>query len=827
MSNSPATRLWTGLLAGSAFALSSALFTPFAAAAATANPTPAQAAGAAPHGSHDAAHEVAGEKWAFLDRYCSKCHNTTDWAGGIAFDSLSPESIPEDAETWEKTIRKLRGRLMPPAGNPQPDAQSVRSFVSWMEGTLDRAAAAEEDPGRVALHRLNRKEYANAVRDLLAVEIDPTETLPPDDAKDGFDNVAEALQVSPSFLDQYLAAARSVAVKALGNPGARAVGTTYTSGGGEQHFRRDGMPLGTRGGIVVTHDFPADGEYVINIANMAQAIWVYNMEFENHLVVTVDRQKVYETTIGGEEDMKAIDQKQDPAVDAINQRLKNIRFRTTAGPHEIAVMFRHRGYSESEDRLQNHVAGGGQDRILNVTSFEVRGPMNASGVADTPSRQRIFVCRPASEPEEAPCARRILETLATKAFRRPVGDADVADLMAFYEAGRRNGGFETGIQQALSALLADPEFLYRVERAPKDVAPGGVYEISDLSLASRLSFFLWSSVPDAQLLRAAQAGELRSQDGLRKQVRRMLADPRSGTLASNFAFQWLNMAKLGEIQPDVALFPNLNGDVREDFREELRLFVDSVFRENRSILDLLGADYTFLNERVALLYGIRDVKGPHFRRVQLKDSARFGLLGKGAVLMVTSYPNRTAPVLRGAFILERIWGTPPAAPPPNVGDLKENEEGKKALTVREMMAAHRGNPTCNGCHGVMDPLGFALENFDAVGQFRKVDRFAGSAIDASGELPDGTQLGGPDDLRRALLAQPEQFALMLTEKLMTYALGRTLTYKDMPRVRAIVRATAADDYRFETLVLNIVNSPEFQRARAAAPVDVKSAAVIQ
>jgi hypothetical protein len=821
MPNSPATRLWTGLLAGSALALSAALLTSSPAAAESS--APAASAHSAPAG---AAHkDVAEEKWAFLDQYCSKCHNTTDWAGGVAFDSLSPETIPDDAETWEKAVRKLRGRLMPPAGNPQPDTQSVQSFVSWMEGNLDQAAAGHTDPGRVALHRLNRKEYSNAVRDLLAVDIDPTETLPPDDARDGFDNVADALQVSPSFLDQYLAAARSVSVKALGNPAARPVGTTYTSGGGEQHFRRDGAPLGTRGGIVVNHDFPADGEYVIDIANMAQAIWVYNMEFENHLVVTVDRQKVYETTVGGEEDMRAIDQKQDPAVDAINQRLKNIHFRTTAGPHEIAVTFRHRSYSESEDRLQSHVPGGGQDRILGVMSFQVRGPLKAVGVADTPSRERIFVCRPQSAAEEAPCARKIMESLAAKAYRRPVVATDLTDLMAVYEKGARNGGFESGIQQALSALLADPEFLYRAERAPKSLPPGSVYDISDLSLASRLSFFLWSSVPDEELLRAAQKGELRKPEGLKAQVQRMLADRRSETLASNFAFQWLNMAKLSEIQPDVALFPGLNGDVRGDFREELRLFVDSVFRENRSILDLLGADYSYLNERVALLYGIRDVKGDHFRRVQLKDSTRFGLLGKGAVLMVTSYPNRTAPVLRGAFILERIWGTPPAAPPPNVGDLKENQEGKKALTVREMMAAHRGNPTCNGCHGIMDPLGFALENFDAVGQFRKVDRYAGSPIDTSGELPDGTQLAGPDDLRRALLAQPNQFAQMLTEKLMMYALGRTLEYKDMPRVRAIVRATAADNYRFESLVLNIVNSPEFQRARSAAPAGVKSAAV--
>jgi hypothetical protein len=397
--------------------------------------------------------------------------------------------------------------------------------------------------------------------------------------------------------------------------------------------------------------------------------------------------------------------------------------------------------------------------------------------------------------------------------------------MQFYEAGSREGGFEAGIQQGLTALLADPEFLYRTQSTPRTVTAGSVYRINDLELASRLSFFLWSSLPDKELLSAAGNGELRDSAGLARQVRRMLSDPRSETLASNFAFQWLGMAKLSEIQPDVTLFPGLDGDVREDFLEELRLFVDSVFRENRSVVDLLSADYTYLNERVALLYGIRDVKGAQFRRVQLGDSKRYGLLGKGAVLMSTSYPNRTAPVLRGAFVLDRIMGTPPAAPPPNVGALQENQEGKKALTVREMMAAHSTNPACLACHGVMDPLGFALENFDAIGQYRASDRFAGLSIDTSGELPDGTKLNGPDDLRMALVARPDQFVQTLTEKLMTYALGRTLEHTDMPAVRAIVRTTATDNYRFESLVMNIITSPAFQTALAGAPPkDLKTAA---
>lgn len=779
---------------------------------------------ALPESSAPGAGAPAEANWAFLEKYCTKCHNTTDWAGSIAFDTMSPDTIADEAATWEKAVRKLRGRLMPPPGNPQPDGHALQTFVSWMENTLDRAALGHPDPGRVGLHRLNRKEYANAIRDLLNVEVDATELLPRDDARDGFDNVATALQVSPAFVDQYLAAARAVAVKALGNPGARPVGTTYTADSGSQFFRGEGLPLGTRGGIAVVHDFPADGEYVINIANMAQAIWVYNMEFENHLVVTLDRRKIYETTIGGEEDMKAIDQEQDPAVDAINARLKNIKFTTTAGPHEVAVTFRHRTFSESEDRLQSHVPGGGQDRVLRVSSFEVRGPLKASGVSETPSRERIFSCYPERPQDEEPCARQILTSLTERAFRRPVRAEDVSDLMQFYRAGHQQGGFEEGIRQGLTALLVDPEFLYRANVPPSNLPPGSVFRISDLELASRLSFFLWSSVPDAELLEVAEQGKLHEPEVLAAQVRRMLADRRSQTLASNFAFQWLNMAKLEEIVPDGVVFPNLNGDIREDFKEELKLFVDSVFRENRSVLDLLRADYTFLNERLALHYGIRDVRGAHFRRVQLKDSVRFGLLGKGAVLMVSSYPNRTAPVLRGQFILDRIWGTPPAAPPPNVQALKENQAHEKPRTVRELMALHASNPSCNSCHGILDPLGLALENFDAVGQYRERDRFAGSDIDASGVLPDGTKLNGPDDLRNALLARPEQFVQNLTEKLMTYALGRSLEYTDMPTVRAIVRRAAADDYRFQTLVMNIVSSDAFQMQRSAAP-DVKQAAL--
>ena len=817
----------TALAASAALEASAAVTVALAAAPAVAAPgatapaaqagTPAAATG--PAGSGDPAFDkTAAQKWAFFDHYCSKCHNVVDWAGGIAFESMSPHDIPADAETWEKAIRKLRGRLMPPAGNPQPDNDAVKSMVSFLETNIDTAAHGRGDPGRVGLHRLNRREYANAVRDLLDVEIDPTDTLPRDDVRDGFDAVASALQVSPAFMEQYLTAARKVAIQALGDAHARPNGVTYTSEpNSTQFFHSKGLPLGTRGGLAVTHNFPADGEYAINIANMAQAIWVYNMEFENHLVVTLDRRKIYETTIGGEEDMKAIDQRQDPAVDAINKRLKDIHFKATAGPHQVAVTFLQRSFAESENRLESNVAGGGEDRILRVVSFEVRGPMQSTGLSETPSRKRIFSCYPKSESEDDACASQILERIAGAAYRRPVTPADMQDLMKFYAAGKRNGGFEAGIRHGLTGILADPDFLYRSEKPAEGLqtTANGVFHVSDVDLASRLSFFLWSSIPDQQLLRAAERGELRSRAGLEIQVKRLLADPRSETLASSFAFQWLNMAKLGEIRPDVAIFPGLNGDIRDDFREELRLFVDSVFRENHSVLDLLDANYTYLNERLALHYGISGVKGDQFRRVQLRDtdSQRFGLLGKGAILMVTSYPTRTAPVLRGSFILERLLGTPPAAPPPNIPTLKENQEGKKAATMRELMAQHRSNPSCNACHGVLDPLGFALENFDAVGQYRTKDRFAGTDIDASGTLPDGTSLRSPDDLRRALMARSDQFAQTLTEKLLIYALGRGLEYKDMPMVRAIARDSATQGYKFESLVMDIVTSDAFQYER--------------
>lgn len=766
----------------------------------------------------------ADTQFAFLDRYCGDCHNAIEYRGNLAFDEMTPEGIPEQAKVWENAVRKLRGRLMPPPGKPQPAQQDIQSFVSWMETTLDQAAQAQPNPGRIALHRLNRKEYGNAVRDLLGINVDVASLLPQDDATDGFDNVANVLQVSPSFLDQYISAARSVAIQAVGDRAAKPTAVAYTVRDRSSQYRHvDGLPLGTRGGMVVEHDFPVDGEYELNIGNLAVALWVYNMEFENTVIATLDGKKIFETKIGGDEDTKAIDQQQDAAVDAINTRLKKIRFRTTAGVHKVAVTFLHRTYAESEDRLHALMPGGGQDRVLRLTSFDIRGPFDPTGISETQSRKLIFQCYPTAADEEQPCADKIIGDLATRAFRRPVGNAEIEPLRKLYQAGRAAQDFEGGIRRAVTGILASPYFLYRAEPAREATFANGIFEITDSELATRLAFFLWSSLPDEELLQLAAEQRLREPAVLEAQVRRMLADRRAETLASNFAFQWLNMAKLAEIDPDPNIFPYA-GDPREDFRTELRLFIGSIFREDRSVVELLTAKHTYLNERLALHYDINNIKGDRFRRVDLADSSRFGLLGKGAVLMVTSYPNRTAPVLRGAWILERVLGTPPAPPPPNVEALKENQAGEKALTVRELMAQHSENPTCFSCHGVMDPLGFALENFDGVGKWRQKDRFAGTGIDSSGVLPDGRAVNSPDDLRAALVSNPEQFVQTMTQNLMTYALGRSVEYYDMPTVRAIVHASARDDYRFSSLVMNIVRSDAFQKRKLAQEHEQTTAA---
>ncbi len=776
---------------------------------------------------------------ATMQQYCVSCHNDRTKVAGVSFQGITPESVGQHADVLEKAVRKMRGRVMPPPGARQPDGAALDSLVAYLEDSLDKAAGKAHLSDQVVLHRLNRKEYANAVRDLLAVDIDASELLPADDIAEGFDNIATALQVSPSFIEQYVIAARAVAVKAVGRPDARAGGWTFRAPPGNQLTHVAGLPLGTRGGILAKVDLPSDGEYQVDVADIVTHIWGNGMEFENPLVVTLDNKLVYETVIGGEEDMKLYDQVQNGALDRVNARLKKIRFFATAGPHKIGVAFKRRTFAESDDQLQMFARGGGQDRLYRVNSFQLQGPFDAKGISATPSRERIFTCKPDSaDAQEGPasaaaaarsrrsspevatsdvaCARQIITSLATRAYRRPVSADDVNELLQYYEEGAKEGGFEGGVRSALTGLLASPFFLYRGERVPANLRPGEAYAISDLELASKLSFFLWNTIPDEELLKLAVDGKLSDPATLDRQVKRMLADSRSVTLAGNFVHQWLDMKRLDEIVPDSAVFPYASGrsDPRQDFRTELTLFADSIFREDRSVLDLLRAKHTFVNERIALHYGITDVKGDRFRRVELEQSARWGLLGKGGVLMAAAYPNRTSPVLRGAFVLKHIQGVPPATPPPDVPTLDEKDIGTpKALTVREMIAKHRASPTCASCHAVMDPLGLALENFDATGMWRERDRYAGVPIDSSGVLPDGTPIKGPDDLRQALLRRPDQFAQTFTEGLLTYATGRKLEHYDMPTVRRIVRGAAGTDYRFSALVQSVVRSEQFRMRR--------------
>ena len=561
-----------------------------------------------------------------------------------------------------------------------------------------------------------------------------------------------------------------------------------------QSFHVEGMPLGTRGGMLVEHFFPADGDYEFSIGGLARARYVEGLEYRHKLILAVDGVKVFENELGGPEDQAAVDLRQAAAVAEINSRFEDIRVPVTAGPHRVAATFVSRTLAESDAVLEPFIPGGGEVGIiegeespLKVERLEINGPFDATGIGDTPSRQKIFVCRPGAESEEQACAEEILRRFTRQAFRRPVTDADLAIPLQFYANGRANADFETGIRNALTIVLASPEFLYRVESAPEDLAPGSIYALGDFELASRLSFFLWSRLPDEELLALAEQGRLTDPAVLEAQVRRMLADPKAESLVTNFAAQWLDIRGVVGIAPDPDLFPEFNPDLGNAFAKELELFLKSLLLEDRSALDLIDADHTFVNERLALHYGIGSVRGDAFRRVTLADENRWGLFGKGGILMATSYPNRTAPVLRGAWILEAITGTPPAAPPPNVEAFPENEEGVEPKTVRERLEAHRENPTCNACHGVMDPLGFALENFDAIGKWRTKDRDANEPIDSSGQLADGTVVNGPVDLRNALLEQPDQIVQTLTEKLMTYALGRGVEYYDMPAVRKIVR----------------------------------------
>ncbi len=792
------------------------------------------------HVTDDAPTARADRHWDVLETYCFDCHNAVDRAGDLVLDRLEPDNVPDDAATWEKVVRKLRGRTMPPPGQPRPSDAEYSETVAWLETTLDDAAAGRLRPGWTGLHRLNRREYANAIYDLLGVDWIPADNLlPPDTTHDGFDNIASALVTSPGFVETYLSTARQVAVEAVGQPDAppgtgSAEFLRLPDQEGHQPFHVPGAPLGTRGGIQAWHYFPADGEYEINLEDLFPTdAWLNAAEHLNTLVVTVDGRLVYSTQLGGEEtgDLRRIDQDQGPAVSDMNARLKGIRFEVEAGPRLVSVAYLFRSFMEGEHELAPLNPMGGTERHIAVTGFNIVGPFNARGIGDTPSRKKIFSCYPTRADEERACATEILSRIATRAFRRPV-DADELDVvMEFYADGAAEGGFEEGIRSGITRILASPSFLYRgVEPAPeREVAPF-VYRLSDYELASRLSFFLWSTIPDDELLAEAAAGRLHEPEVLDAQVMRMLEDPRSFALASSFAYQWLHLDKIADLEPDPNIFPyaanhrlvlGSDADPREDLVEETLRFVDMIFREDRSVVELLSARDTYLNERVAIHYGIDTVKGSRFRRVELEDSARWGLLGKAAVLMVTSYPDRTAPVLRGEWILSNLIGSPPASPPPDVEALlPENDFNAEVFrTVAERLEAHSANPRCFSCHGVLDPLGFALENFNAVGAWREIEEFTDQpVVTDAGALPDGRPVTSPDALREYLLERPEQFVQTMTEKLFVYALGRPLDpVHDMPVIRAIVRDAAKDDYRFSSLVRAIVRSVPFMHYELPMP----------
>jgi hypothetical protein len=757
-----------------------------------------------------------------ITQYCATCHNgrvqTAATVTGVVLDTVDLTQVVQNGEMWEKVIRKLRAGAMPPAGMPRPSAASHDALVSFLETTLDRAAVNTPHPGRPSPHRLNRAEYANAIRDLLALNVDPAALLPPDDSADGFDNNADVLAVSPVLLERYLSAAATISALAVGDPTIIPGSETYRiRGDASQTAQNEDLPPGTRGGLMATHTFPLDGEYVIKVKLLEINLGsIRGLEYEHQLEVTVDGERVLLAPVGGPKDYTESSLNATNVVNSLAERLQ-VRVKVKAGQRPVGAAFLMKNAAQGANRLQSFQRSTliatdhlGQPHVENIT---ITGPFNATGATDTPSRRRLFVCTPARVQDEPGCARRIVSTLARRAYRRPLTDADVTSLMAFYDAGRREGSFERGIELATRAVLVSPKFVFRVERDPAGVAPGRPYRVNDVDLASRLSFFLWSSIPDDELLDLAGRGQLSKPAVLDAQVKRMLADPRAQALTDNFAGQWLHIRNLRSTTPDKNDFPDFDDNLRQAFERELDLFVGSVIAEDRSVLDLMTADYTFVNERLAKHYSIPNVYGPHFRRVSLKQDARRGLLGKGGVLTLTSHADRTSPVVRGKWILDNLLGTPPPPAPAIVPAFPDEVPGVLA-TVRARMEQHRSNPACAGCHKVMDPLGLALENFDAVGAWRT--RESGIPIDASGELTDGTKIDGVAALRDALVSRPDVLVGTMTEKLMTYALGRTLEHQDMPAVRTIVRSAARDNYRFSSLVRGIVSSVPFQM-RSARP----------
>ncbi|MGA3235771.1 MAG: DUF1592 domain-containing protein [Bryobacteraceae bacterium] len=777
---------------------------------------------------------------AALARYCATCHSAQIHTAGLVIDPAAVTHVQTSAEQWEKVIRKLRSNSMPPPGAPRPDRATYDSVAGYLETELDRAAAGRPSAGKLPpLHRLSRTEYQNAVRDLLALgplpkEMDFSLLLPQDNASSGFDNLADLLFISPTAMESYLGAAEKISRLAIGDPAIPEMVNIYRMPDEEQQTARvEELPFGTRGGLAIHSQFPLDGDYLVKVAFVGASPDAQKLE------ITVDGERVQLATIaqgsgrggrggaaaagrGGVKGTGAAAAVDDPAADnarsgeaAITGR-KPVEFRIAvkAGPRVIGVTFIERDEVRDEEVLRPRLRSTGPE--LAVEMVTISGPYNAKGPGDTPSRQRIFVCRPVSASEEAPCAQRILLALERRAYRRPVSVADAQTLMPFYKAGRDEGGFDLGIQRAIERLLVSPQFLFRIERDPPGAKPGASHPVSDLELASRLSFFLWSSIPDDELLDVASQGKLRQPGVLEQQVRRMLDDPRSESLVTNFAEQWLYLRDLDAKKPNEILFADFDESLRDAFRRETDLFLDSVLRSNRSVLELLSANYTFVNERLAKHYGIPNVHGSDFRRVTFPpDSPRGGLLGQGSILTITAYPNRTSPVNRGKWILENLLSAAPPPPPATVPALKtEAHDTGKALTMRDAMIQHRADPACAGCHSRMDPIGFAMEHFDAVGRWR--DRDGDSPIDASGVFPGGEKFDGVAGLKTVLLSRPEEFLSTVSEKLLMYAIGRNVQYFDEPAVRAIMKEGARDNDTFASLIMGVVKSVPFQMREAQA-----------
>jgi cytochrome c553 len=759
---------------------------------------------------------AASPHGALLNQYCVTCHNERAKTGGLALDAMSLSNIPAGAEVWEKVIRKVRAGMMPPSGMPRPAQPALDALVSHLESTIDTAARSAPVLRSPAMHRLNRAEYGNAIRDLFALDVDVSSLLPPDEEAYGFDNNATVLNVSTSLMERYLSAAWRISSLAVASPRITpSLETFRVRGDLSQHDHVPGLPVGTRGGSVIRHYFPVDGEYVISPRLYRETVnIVRGLELEHDLELTLDGQRIVLARFGGPKDEQANYLQPTLAGDEMEKRFQK-RLKITAGVHTVGVAFIKKSSATTLDLLQpfererlDPITPVGIPELDKVT---IEGPFSPVRSENAPSRQKVFTCRPASDREAPACARAILSSVARRAYRGPVSDADMTRLLGFYDKERASGGdFDQGIESALTFMLVHPRFLFRVEQDPENAAPDSIYRINDLELASRLSFFIWSSIPDDELLTAATSGRLQNPGVLEQQVRRMLKDERARALGGNFAGQWLYLRNLRSLQPDADVFPDFDHNLRDALQRETEMLFESVVLEDKSVTTMLNADYTFVNERLARHYGIPNVYGTQFRRVAVTNEARKGLLGHGSILALTSQNNRTSPVLRGKYVLTNLLGTPPPAPPAVVPPLDENPG--KARSMRDRMEEHRKSPACSGCHKLMDPIGLALENFDGIGRWRTTDN--GAIIDSASQLVDGTQVDGPAALRQAITRRPDMFARNMTEMLMTYALGHGVDHNDMPYVRAILKDAERSGYRFSSLVLGIVKSAPFQRRRS-------------